>query len=204
LVLLDEISNQTNWRLADLFGDGRQVYYTRSYDGSHYATRLNSDETLQNWSWNGGHSSSDAGWEVADLFGDGRQVLLDPQQQRRALCGRVSIPDGTLQNWTWSGGHGVGDASWAIGDLFGDGRQIYYTHSTSGAHQATRLNPDGQCRIGPGAGGHEWLPGKLAMLGFCFDGSQQPDQLAARRFVWRRTASLLHPLIRRLSLRQRA
>src|SRR5678810_1101198 len=45
-----------------------------SYGGYHYATRLNPDGTLQNWTWGGGHGVSDASWQLGDLFGDGRPV----------------------------------------------------------------------------------------------------------------------------------
>ncbi|TBR41535.1 hypothetical protein CBF23_009475 [Marinomonas agarivorans] len=55
-----------------MFGDGRQVYYTRS-GGTHYATRLNEDGTVQNWTWKG-HGSGKDGWRLADLFGNGRQM----------------------------------------------------------------------------------------------------------------------------------
>jgi len=83
---------------------------THSSSGAHYATRLNPDGTLQNWTWSGGHSVGDAGWQMADLFGDGRQVYWTHSSSGAHYATRLN-PDGTLQNWTWSGGHGVGDAA---------------------------------------------------------------------------------------------
>ena len=63
------------WKMADLFGEGRQVYMTHDGHGSFYATRLNADGTAQNWTWSGVGLAA-AGWQMADLFGDGRQVYV--------------------------------------------------------------------------------------------------------------------------------
>ena len=126
----------SGWQMADLFNDGRQVYYTHSSNGTHYATRLNSDGTVQNWTWSGGHGVGDSGWQMADLFGDGRQVYYTHSSNGTHYATRLNS-DGTIQNWTWSGGHGVGDSGWQMADLFGDGRQVYYTHSGNGTHYLT-------------------------------------------------------------------
>jgi hypothetical protein len=130
------------WQIANLFGDGRQVYYTHSANGTHYATRLNKDGTVQNWTWSGGHGVADAGWQLADLFGDGRQVYYTHGNDGKHYATRLNA-DGTLQNFTWSGGSGVSDGGWQMADLFGEGRQVYYTNTSNGRHYATRLNPDG-------------------------------------------------------------
>ncbi|TBR41616.1 hypothetical protein CBF23_009480, partial [Marinomonas agarivorans] len=53
-------SGKNGWQLADVFGDGRQVYWTRT-GNTHYVTRLNEDGTLQNWRWKSGHGSGKNG-----------------------------------------------------------------------------------------------------------------------------------------------
>jgi hypothetical protein len=111
------------WRLADLFGDGRQVYWTHS-GGTHYATRLNPDGTVQNWEWSG-HGVGGDGWELVDLFGDGRKVYWT-RSGNNHYATRLN-PDGSAQNWTWSA-FGTLDR-WQMTDLFGDGRQVYWAHS---------------------------------------------------------------------------
>lgn len=141
------------WRLADLFGDGRKVYYTHNGSGTHYATRLNADGTLQNWTWTGGLSTANGGWAVGDLFGDGREVFYTHSSSGTHYATRLNS-DGTLQNWTWTGGHAVSTSGWQLGDLFGEGRQLFYTHSTSGAHYATKLNADGTVQNWTWTGGH--------------------------------------------------
>ena len=94
-----------------------QIYYTHSNNGYHYATRLNTDGTLQNWSWTGGHGLGDAGWTMADLFGDGRAVYYTHSNNGYHYATRLNA-DGTLQNWSWAGGHGLGDAGWEKAKLF--------------------------------------------------------------------------------------
>jgi len=141
------------WQLADLFGDGRPVYWTHSSDGTHYATRLNPDGTVQNWSWSGGHGVGDSGWQLVDLFGDGRQVYWTHQSWGSHYATQLN-PDGTLQNWQWDGGHGIGDSGWQFANLFGDGRQVYWTHQSWGTHYATRLNRDGTLQNWQWDGGH--------------------------------------------------
>ncbi|OOG37307.1 hypothetical protein B0B52_18370 [Polaromonas sp. A23] len=126
------------WAFADLFGDGRKVYWTRR-EGLHAATRFNPDATVQSWEWAGGHGTGADGWEMADLFGDGRQVYWTHSGGQHYAT-RLNA-DGTSQSWTWSG-HGVGSDGWRLVDLFGDGRKVYWTHS-GGQHYATRFNPDG-------------------------------------------------------------
>lgn len=142
-----------NWRLADLFGDGRRIYYTRSWDGNHFATRLNPDGTLQNWHWAGGNGEGDSGWDVGDLFGDGRRIYYTHNMNGQHFATRLN-EDGTLQNWSWAGGHGVGSQGWRLVDLFGDGRDVYYTIHGDGNHHATRLNPDGTLQNWTWTGGH--------------------------------------------------
>jgi virulence plasmid B protein/glycosyltransferase TcdB-like subunit of Tc toxin len=58
------------------------------------------------------------------------------------------------ENWTWGGGHGIGDLGWQLVDLFGDGKPVYWTHSSTGWHYATRLNPDGTLQNWTWGGGH--------------------------------------------------
>ncbi|TLS17579.1 MAG: hypothetical protein FDZ72_13420 [Betaproteobacteria bacterium] len=132
----------SGWQMVDLFGDGRQLYYTHDTSGAHYATRLNPDGTKENWSWKGGMGVANAGWQMANLFGDGRQLYYTHDTSGAHYATRLN-PDGTKENWSWKGGMGVANAGWQMANLFGDGRQLYYTHDTSGAHYATRLNPDG-------------------------------------------------------------
>jgi hypothetical protein len=126
------------WAFADLFGDGRKVFWTHQ-GGMHYATAFKPDATVQNWAWAGGHGNGADGWEMADLFGDGRQVFWTHSGGQHYAT-RLNA-DGTSQSWTWSG-HGVSSDGWKLVDLFGDGRKVYWTHSGS-QHYATRLNPDG-------------------------------------------------------------
>ena len=141
------------WLMIDLFGDGKQVYYTHSKNGNHYATRVNKDGTVRNWTWTGGHGLGDAGWQMVDLFGDGHPVYYTHSKNGTHYATRLN-ENGTLQNWTWTGGHGLGDAGWKMVDLFGDGKQVYYTHSSNGTHYATRLNEDGTRQNWTWTGGH--------------------------------------------------
>jgi len=129
------------WKVAELFGDGTQLFYTVQGDGTHRATRITKAGTAQNFTWNGGHGIGDAGWAVGDLFGDGKEVYYTHSANGTHYATRLN-PDGTVQNWTWTGGHGVGSSGWALVDLFGDGRKVYYT-ANPGANYATRFNPDG-------------------------------------------------------------
>lgn len=142
------------WRLADLFGDGRKVYYSNNGAGTHYATQINADGTKQNWTWTDGHGTANGGWRVGDLFGDGREVFYTFSTSGTHYATRLNR-DGTVQNWTWAGGHGAGGTGWELTDLFGDGRQLYYTHASSGSHYATRLNPDGTVQNWIWTGGHK-------------------------------------------------
>lgn len=128
------------WRLVDLFGDGRQVFYT--VDGTtHNATRL-SPGGSETWSWTGGQAASPTtNWEVADLFGDGKKLYYT-QSGTTHYATRLKS-DLTLESWSWIGGQASGAGGWKTADLFGDGRQLFYTHDTFGTHLATRLNSDG-------------------------------------------------------------
>ncbi|MDT8405174.1 RHS repeat-associated core domain-containing protein [Sulfuriflexus sp.] len=141
------------WRLADLFGDGRKVYYSNNGAGTHYATQVNADGTKQTWTWTGGHGTANGGWQVGDLFGDGREVFYTFSSSGTHYATQLNR-DGTVQNWTWTGGHGAGGTGWKLADLFGDGRQLYYTHASNGTHYATRLNPDGTVQNWTWSGGH--------------------------------------------------
>ena len=129
----------SGWAMADLFGDGRQVYYTHDGNGTHYATRLNPDGTVQNWRWTGGQGMGGSGWQMADLFGDGRQVYYTKGTGGTHYATRLN-PDGTLQNWMWTNGQGVGSGGWQMANLFGDGRYVYYTKGDSGIHYATQFS----------------------------------------------------------------
>jgi len=76
--------------MADLFGDGRQVYYTHDTIGNHFATRLNPDGTLQNLTWSGGQQVGNGGWAMADLFGDGWQVYYTHNTSGQHFATRFS------------------------------------------------------------------------------------------------------------------
>jgi len=158
-------TSSAGWRLADLFGEGRQLYFTHDGAGTHRANRLNPGAGVSSWTWTGGHGLGNAGWEVADLFGDGRQLYWTHSTNGTHYATRLNS-NGTVQNWTWTGGHGVGNAGWTFADLFGDGRNLYYTYSTGGNHYATRLNP-GQSTgenftwSGSGPGSSNWKTGDL-------------------------------------------
>lgn len=125
------------WQFVDLFGDGRQIFWTHA-GNIHYAARLNANRTIEKWQWNG-HGIGSTGWQFANLFGDGRQVYWTHSGSTHYAT-RLNA-DGTVQNWQWNG-HGVGTTGWKLVDLFGDGRQVYWTHSGT-THFATRLNEDG-------------------------------------------------------------
>jgi hypothetical protein len=141
------------WQMADLFGDGRQVYWKAHLaSGQHYATRLNADASLQNFAWYGGHGFGDV-WQMADLFGDGRQVYWKAHLASGQHYATRLNADGTLQNFGWSGGHGYGDR-WRLGDILGEGRQLYWKSSNDGSHYATRLNSDGSLQNFAWSGGH--------------------------------------------------
>lgn len=141
------------WRLADLFGEGRQLYYTHDGNGTHHATRINPDATVQNWTWTGGLHAGPAGWETADLFGDGKELYWTHHGNGQHYATRLNS-NGTVQNWSWTGGHGAGSQGWRVADLFGDGRKVYYTHHGDGQHFATRFNADGTVQNWTWTGGH--------------------------------------------------
>ena len=65
------IGANQQWRLVDLFGDGRKYFYTKLSSTQHYAARV-SAFSFREWTWSGGHNEKNGGWEVGDLFGDGR------------------------------------------------------------------------------------------------------------------------------------
>jgi hypothetical protein len=61
------------WQMANLFGDGRQVYYTHSPTGWGWAARLNADGSFQTWTLWMGVGIGDGGWQPVDFLGEGRQ-----------------------------------------------------------------------------------------------------------------------------------
>jgi len=159
------------WQLADLFGEGRQVFYTNTKTGTHYATRLNENGTVQNWTWTGGHKVYDGGWKVVDLFGDGRPVFYTHTKTGTHYATRLNS-DGTVQNWTWTGGHSEAAGGWSLGDFFGDGRPVFYTHTKTGTHYATRLNADGTVQNWTWTGGHSEAAGGWQLGDLFGDGRQ--------------------------------
>jgi hypothetical protein len=137
------------WDIADIFGDGRPVYWTHSGNGMHYATRLNLDGTLQNWTWSGGHGvASDP--RLVSLFGDGRKVYWTQRDSTHYITQLNS--DGTLKNWTVNA-HGRGSNGFDFVDLFGEGREVYWTR-TGSTHYASRFNADGSVTNWTWVGGH--------------------------------------------------
>jgi len=160
------------WQLADLFGDGRQVFYTHTKTGTHYATRLNANGTVQNWTWTGGHKEYDGGWRLVDLFGDGRPVFYTHNKAGTHYATRLN-ENGTVQNWQWTGGHKEYDGGWQLGDFFGDGRPVFYSLAkTGGAHYATRLNADGTMQNWTWSGGHAVADGGWQLGDLFGDGRQ--------------------------------
>lgn len=61
----------------------------------------------------------------------------------------VSVANKTITN-----GQGVETAGKKLVDLFGDGRPVYYTHSNTGNHFATRINADGTTQTWTWPNGH--------------------------------------------------
>ncbi len=132
-------------QLADLFGDGRQVYWTHDANGRHYATRLFSDGTWSNIQWPLGAGVGDAGWQLADVAGEGRQLYWTHAANGVHNATRF-FPDGTAENIMWPHSYGIGDSGSQMGDLFGIGRQMYWAHDNDGTHYASLLNADGTGR----------------------------------------------------------
>jgi hypothetical protein len=130
------------WDLVDLFGDGRDVYWTQT-GNQHYVSRFNADGTAQNFAFTGHNVGTDIwgtpSWRFVDLFGDGKKVYWT-QSGTTHYVTRFN-QDGTAQNWTYTGHKG--QTNWRIADLFGDGRQVFWTQGPSSAHYITRMNPDG-------------------------------------------------------------
>jgi hypothetical protein len=178
------------WWLADLFGDGRKLFYTHDNAGNHFATRVNPDGSYENFTWSGGHGICDTGsGTVADLFGEGRQLYYGHCTYGNHYATRFN-PDGTLQNYSWNGGHGICDlGSETVADLFGEGRQLYYGHCSHGNHFATRLNPDGTlqnyswngghgiCDLGPGTVADLFGEGRQLYYGHCTSGNHFATRL---------------------------
>jgi hypothetical protein len=126
-------------KLVDLFGDGRPVYYTNNSLGQHYASRINADGTVQNWTWTG-YAVYSGNSEIVDLFGDGRPVFWTHDTAGNHWATRFN-PDQTVQMFSWNGGHGIGSSGEKLViDIFGDGKPVYYTRSGD-SHYATRFNP---------------------------------------------------------------
>lgn len=156
-------TSSAGWRLADIFGIGKQIYYTHNGSGSHKASRLTAHGAVQNYTFPAGaHSNGNAGWEVADLFGDGRQMYYTHSTDGTHKATRFTLSQ-TYTNYTWTGGHGVGNGGWALADLFGDGRKMYYTYTTGGTHKATRLNSNQTVNnftwTGAGSASSNWKTG---------------------------------------------
>ena len=126
-------------RFVDLFGDGKPVYYGRTAEGTHCATRLHPEGGYTNWQWPDATPVGDGGWDVVDLFGDGRLVYYTHWKDGRHYAARLN-PDHSKDIWNWTGGHYTSEVGWRVVDLFGDGKPVFYTHSTSGRHYASRLN----------------------------------------------------------------
>jgi hypothetical protein len=144
------------WQFGDLFGDGRQEFWTSDNNGNHFAVRFNSNGTLQQWSWSGGAKTfvnTDHQYQLGNIFGDGRQVFWAFGNDGTHVATRFN-PDGTIQNFTWIGGRGPGNGGWALRDVFGNGQQVYWTYNTDGTQIVTRLNPDGTFQNLSWAGGH--------------------------------------------------
>ena len=147
------------WQLGDLFGNGFQVFYTRTKAGTHYVMRLKADGDREITTWPGGHGVADGGWQLGDLFGDGRQVYYTLTKAGTHYATRLNYLDFTVKNWTWTGGHKVYDGGWQLADLFGDGRPVFYTHTKTGTHYATRLNENGTVQNWTWTGGHKEYDG---------------------------------------------
>jgi len=158
------------WQLGDLFGDGRQVFYTHTTAGAHYAMQLQADGSRTIWTWSGGHKVYDGGWQLGDLFGDGRQVYYTLTKAGTHYATRLNSIGSTVQNWTWSGGHKVYDGGWQLVDLFGDGRQVFYTLTKAGTHYATRLNANGTVQNWTWTGGHKVYDGGWQLVDLFGDG----------------------------------
>jgi len=135
-----EGQGNAGWLIADLFGDGRQVYWTQNSDGSHYGTRRNQDGSVQNWYWPVGYNAQ---WTFGDLFGEGRQLYYTYAGNANHYAFHLNA-DGTVQEFGWSGAPGIGDSGkFEFADLFGDGRMVLWSYNLDGTHFATRFNPDG-------------------------------------------------------------
>ncbi len=130
------------YRIVDLFGDGRPVYYTHNNAGLHYASRINADGSPQNWTWTGGHGVGNAGWDIVDLFGDGRPVYWTHDTAGNHYASRLNINSPSAENFNWVGGHGDDGTpgQGKIVDLFGDGKPVYKIR-IGDDHHATRLSP---------------------------------------------------------------
>ncbi len=116
----------SEWKLADLFGDGRDVFHTVTSSGVHKATRLNKDGTVQNFTWNGGHSPVGGVSELVDLFGEGRNIFYTHNSSGTHYATQLNS-DGTKQNWTWTGAFAPENAGWRLADPFGEGRRVFLT-----------------------------------------------------------------------------
>lgn len=123
-------NGNAGWETGDLFGNGRQMFYTHSTDGTHKATRLNSNGTFTNYAWTGGHGVGNGGWTLADLFGEGRKLYYTYTTGGTHKATRLNSNQ-TVNNFTWTGA-GPANADWKTGDPFGDGRQliIYFSGTT--------------------------------------------------------------------------
>lgn len=120
------------WGMGDLFGDGRQMFYTHSTDGTHRAIRFNSNGTFNAFSWTGGHGVGNAGWQLADLFGEGRSLYYTHTIGGTHQATRLNPGSSTAENFTWTGPGPANAADWKTGDPFGDGRQsIVYISGTT-------------------------------------------------------------------------
>ena len=127
-----------DWKLADVFGEGRQLLYGVAADGAHIYARLQ-----------GGSSSFGRFvglppkldvWEMADIFGDGRQIFTTHSAAGAHTAARINS-DGTFTTWSWNDGIGQGPAGFRMGDVFGTGRSVYYTHNNAGTHQLSAAAP---------------------------------------------------------------
>jgi len=129
------------WSQGDIFGDGRDVFWTHNANGEHFATRINPDGTSQNWHWTGGQGVANLGSGLTDLFGDHRLVYWT-SDNGNLYATRLNA-DGTLQNWTWPFNH---SSAWGFGDIFGDGHPVMYGGDIKGNgtnFYALRAQPDG-------------------------------------------------------------
>ncbi|MFN7834170.1 MAG: SpvB/TcaC N-terminal domain-containing protein [Burkholderiaceae bacterium] len=136
-------TDNENWEVADLFGDGWPVVYTRPFRGFvHYGVRFRPDCSVQTFIWTQNvHDAGNDGWQLVDLFGDGRPVYYT-RTANNHYATRFNA-DGSAQSWQWTGSFAFEGYAWQLVDLFGDGRKAFYTTDRRGKHYATRLNEDG-------------------------------------------------------------